>query len=160
MSRDTPCVQIAIGATLWTARLRRDLAPRSCAALEALLPYRGKLLHARWSGEACWAPLGPAWPSGRLLAPERATTSPEPSEMLLYAGEQSEPELLLPYGACRFACRAGPLAGNPVLTLEGPPGPLADLGREVLWGGAMDLRIDLFSSNEAPRDIARPGDSR
>ena len=33
-------------------------APRTVAAFTALLPYRQKLIHVRWSGEACWIPLG------------------------------------------------------------------------------------------------------
>src|SRR5205814_2877920 len=33
-------------------------APRTVAAFMALLPYRQKLIHVRWSGEAVWVPLG------------------------------------------------------------------------------------------------------
>jgi hypothetical protein len=35
-----------------------DTAPRTVAAFSALLPYRQKIIHVRWSGEACWIPLG------------------------------------------------------------------------------------------------------
>ena len=33
-------------------------APHTRAAFTALLPYRQRLIHARWSGKACWVPLG------------------------------------------------------------------------------------------------------
>lgn len=43
---------------VFTAKLLVDRAPNTCAAFTALLPYRQRLIHARWSGEACWIPLG------------------------------------------------------------------------------------------------------
>jgi hypothetical protein len=127
----------------------------SCARLEALLPYAGKILHACWSGEACWAPLAPVWSSGSVLPPENATANPAPGEVLLFAGELSEPELLFPYGACHFASRAGPLVGNPVLSIEGDHGRLAEVGREMLWSGAMDLRIEPVAAGE--QSLHEPG---
>ncbi|HEV7913196.1 MAG TPA: DUF3830 family protein, partial [Albitalea sp.] len=33
-------------------------APLTVAAFRKLLPYRQKLIHVRWSGEAGWVPLG------------------------------------------------------------------------------------------------------
>jgi Protein of unknown function (DUF3830) len=143
MSITASSVRLTIGTNIFSARLRRDLAPQSCARLEQLLPYRGKLIHARWSGESCWSPLAASWFSGSLLAPENAVSDPAPGQILLFAGELSEPELLIPYGTSRFACKAGPLAGNPVLTIDDRLGDLADVGREILWHGAMDLRIDV-----------------
>lgn len=151
MTREVSWVRIAIGTRSWRARLRHDLAPASCARLEGLLPYRGKVVQARWSGEAVWAPLTPAWPAGLILPPENATTRPEPGDILLFAGARSEPELLIPYGACRFACRAGRLAGNPVLSLEGPLGGLAQMGEDILRRGAMDLSIEPLPSTESLR---------
>lgn len=142
MTLQLPPIRVRIGASAFTARLRRDLAPRSCERLQSLLPYRGPLIHARWSGEACWAPLGEAWPADAALAPEQASSDPEPGQVLLFAGAISEPELLFPYGPCRFACRAGPLAGNPVLSLEDADGRLAEAGRDILWSGAAELCIE------------------
>jgi hypothetical protein len=134
---------ITIGADTFPVRLERNLAPASCARLQALAPLGVELIHARWSGEACWAPLAAAWPSGLLLPEESATATPSPGQILLYAGPLSEPELLIPYGPTRFACSAGALAGNPVMTIEDGLGRLEELGRQILWGGAMKLRIDL-----------------
>lgn len=141
-----PTLRLAIGKEIFSAQLRRDLAPLACAHLERLLPYRGKIIHARWSGEALWSPLEAVWPTKRVVPPENSTASPAPGQILLYSGETSEPELLLAYGAVRFACRAGSIAGNPVLTIQGRRARLAELGREVLWRGAMDLWLECTES--------------
>lgn len=137
----TTVLELEIGPARFSATLRRDLAPHSCECLLSLLPYRGNVIHARWSGEALWSPLGEAWPAGRCLAPEGATCEPRAAEVLLYGGNSSEPELLIPYGTARFASKAGPLRGNPVLTIDDPLATLAELGRSVLWQGAATLQI-------------------
>lgn len=136
-------LRVRIGTETFTARLRRDLAPRSCECLVGLLPYAGKLIHARWSGEALWAPLAPVSPAVLSLAAEQLTEYPAPGEMLLYTGPLSEPELYFPYGMNRFACKAGPLQGNPVLTIEARIEHLAELGHLALWTGALELRIEV-----------------
>lgn len=151
MKRNTAWLQLTIGTRVWPAQLRRDLSPRACAILEGLLPLRGLARHARWSGEALWAPLAPVWPRGLLLPPENATGRPRPGDALLFAGPRSEPELLLPYGACRFACRAGRLAGSPVLTLEGDLALLRALGQDALMTGAAALKIEVLSPEQSPR---------
>ncbi len=131
----------------------RDLAPRSCARLEELLPYHGKIIHARWSGESCWSPLAAIWRSGSILPPENATCHPAPGEILLFAGELSEPELLIAYGPSRFASKAGPLAGNPVLAIEDRLAQLAELGREILWRGAMEFRIEFPADHASSKEV-------
>jgi len=111
----------------------------------ALLPYAGKVIHARWSGEALWSPLAAVMPSDLIMPRENPRGEPKPGELLLYAGARSEPEILIVYGTSRFACKAGPLEGNPVLTLEDGLDRFERLGREVLWKGAMELHIELRS---------------
>lgn len=141
----TPMVHafdLSIADELFVARLQWDLAPQSCERLSALLPYRGEAIHARWSGEAMWSPLGSAWPGESFLDQENSTHCPKPGEILLYAGELSEPELLIPYGACRFASKAGALHGNPVLLIEECT-RLVGLGADVLRRGALKLGISL-----------------
>ena len=135
-------VRVTIGRESFEARLQRDLAPLSCARLEALMPHEGQLVHARWSGESCWSPLSHAWPAGLELPPENATAYPLPGQVLLYAGDLSEPELLIAYGQVRFASKAGALAGNPVMAIGDRLDCLADLGRQVLWSGVVGLRIE------------------
>jgi len=94
-------------------------------------------MHARWSGEAAWMPLG----FRVRLDSENATAYPHPGQLLLYAGDISEPELLIPYGACAFASRAGALAGNHVVTLEGDLDSLRARAERLLRQGAEPLRL-------------------
>jgi hypothetical protein len=141
MTSDT--LILKIGTEGFTARLRRDLAPRSCEYLLGLLPYGAQVIHARWSGEALWAPLAAVVPPDLMLPWESATADPVPGQVLLYAGECSVPELYIPYGVNRFACKHGPLEGNPVLTIEDRLDRLAELGPEVLWQGARGLHMEV-----------------
>jgi hypothetical protein len=90
-----------------------------------------------------WSPLGSGWPQGEILAAENATQYPLPGEILLYAGELSEPEWLIPYGACRFASKDGALEGNPVLLIEQDLDRLAALGTDTLRRGARKRRISV-----------------
>jgi hypothetical protein len=130
-------LRLRVGGFEFVGRLEAALAPRSVDLLTSLLPLERAALHARWSGEAAWVPLGP----GLKLEVENATTYPQPGQILLYAGPASEPELLIPYGACAFASRAGALAGNHVITLEGEVSALRELGETVLWKGAHSLQL-------------------
>jgi hypothetical protein len=131
-------IVITAGQFAFTARLERALAPATCARFEALLPYRGRLIHARWSGEACWIPLG-ALDLG--LGHENATSLPAPGQILLYPGGVSETEILLAYGAVRFASKVGQLAGNHFLTVVEGLDQLRPLGELVLWHGAQDIEF-------------------
>jgi hypothetical protein len=135
-------LHLSIGGRLFVSRLRWDLAPQSCARLMQMLPLCGRVIHARWSGEAIWLPLGTNWPIGSILEPESATGHPAPGEVLLFADRRSEPELLIAYGTTRFASQAGALEGNPVLLIENDLPQLVERGREILLHGAMELRID------------------
>ena len=164
MPMKTTVLVLEIGTARFSATLRRDLAPASCECLLSMLPYRGTVVHARWSGEALWSPLSDVWPARRRLAPESAAYEPGVGEVLLYAGDASEPELLIPYGTARFASKAGALQGNPVLTITEPLPRLAELGRSVLWKGAAGFRIDrrlsTRRSGRAPTATVPPGRSR
>jgi len=132
-------VRITAGSFVFTARLEEALAPKTCAAFLRLLPYRQKLIHARWGGEACWIPLGD-FKLGVGL--ENAIAEPEPGRILFYPGGISETEILFPYGRARFACKDGPLEGNPFLTIVEGVDQLPGLGRLVLWKGAQDIAFD------------------
>jgi hypothetical protein len=130
-------VRMIVGALSFIGRLEAQAAPKSVAWLAERLPFDGILLHARWSGEAAWMPLG----LELKLEPENALAYPHPGQLLLYAGGESEPELLVPYGACAFASRAGALAGNHVITLEGDTTHLRAVGEMLLHHGAQSLRL-------------------
>lgn len=120
----------------FVARLEEALAPRTCAAFRTLLPYRQRLIHARWSGEACWIPLGD-FDLG--VQPENGTSTPSPGEILWYPGGISETELLFPYGISRFAAKEGALSGNHFLTIVEGAEHLPAMGNLVLLEGAQSI---------------------
>ena len=129
-------LKITAAGYTFLAKLEIEHAPRTCAAFEALLPYTQKLIHARWSGEACWVPLGNLQLGVTF---ENATSHPAPGEILFYPGGYSETEILFPYGACCFASKLGQLAGNHFLTITEGKDNLRALGEHVLWHGAQGV---------------------
>ena len=129
-------MRITAGPFFFGARFEEAQAPRTCAAFRALLPFRNKIIQARWSGEADWIPLGD-FDVG--VGFENATSHPAPGEILLYPGGYSETEILFPYGPTLFASKLGQLAGNHFLTIVEGREALRDLGRLVLWNGAQDI---------------------
>ncbi len=129
-------LRITAGPYQFTARLEEEYAPNTCAAFRKLLPYRQKLIHARWSGEACWIPLGD-FDLG--VTYENHTSHPSRGDILFYPGGLSETEILFPYGSARFASKVGQLAGNHFLTIEGGREHLPELGRLCLWEGAQEI---------------------
>jgi len=132
-------VRIMAGPFAFTARFEEESAPRTCAAFKALLPFRNKIIQARWSGEAAWIPLGDLRVD---VGFENHTSHPAPGEILLYPGGYSETEILFPYGATMFASKLGQLAGNHFLTVVEGRTRLRALGRLVLWEGAQDIAFE------------------
>ncbi|MFI5274659.1 MAG: DUF3830 family protein [Ktedonobacterales bacterium] len=129
-------LRIIVGPYSYTARFEEQAAPVTCAQFARLLPYRQRIIHARWSGEACWVPLG----EFKLEVPwENATRYPAPGEILFYPGGYSETEILFPYGSCAFGSKLGGLAGNQFITVTAGLEHLRDMGRKVLWEGAQDI---------------------
>lgn len=114
-------------------------APQTFAAFAKLLPYRQKLIHVRWSGEAIWVPLGD-FQLG--VGYENHTCHPSVGDVLFYPGGFSETELLIAYGACSFASKMGPLAGNHFLRIVDGKEQLAMVGRKVLWEGAQNVLFE------------------
>jgi hypothetical protein len=131
-------IRIAAGPFIFAARFEREMAPQTCAWFERVLPYRERIIHVRWSGEACWIPLGALNPG---IGYENATSYPAPGQILFYPGGVSETEILLTYGACQFASKAGQLAGNPFLTIVEGLENLRPLGELTLWHGAQDIEF-------------------
>jgi hypothetical protein len=114
-------------------------APQTVAGFMKLMPYRQKLIHVRWSGEGVWVPLG-NWSLG--VGFENHTSHPSVGDILFYPGGYSETEIILAYGACRFASKMGQLAGNHFLTIVDGCENLRELGRKTLWEGAQDILFE------------------
>src|SRR5579872_1751547 len=133
-------LRITAGPYIFTARMEEADAPETCAAFAKLLPYRQKLIHARWSGEACWIPLGD-FQLG--IGYENHTSHPSRGDILFYPGGISETEILFTYGSACFASKMGQLAGNHFLTIVEGNEHLAEVGQLCLWHGAQDITFEM-----------------
>nr|WP_314071960.1 DUF3830 family protein [uncultured Roseococcus sp.] len=126
---------IDIGGELFRATYETKDAPKTVARFRELLPYRDRIIHVRWSGEACWIPMGERDLS---IGYENATSYPAPGQIIVHPGHvsgESETEILLAYGPCCFASKAGqpgrqPLPDDPRRPrAAGEGGPLGPVGR-------------------------------
>jgi len=133
-----PLIRITSADHVFMATTHPD-APLTVAAFLKLLPYRQKLIHVRWSGEGVWVPLG-EFQLG--VSFENHTSHPSIGDILFYPGGYSETEIILAYGACSFASKMGPLAGNHFLTIVEGREQLPELGRKVLWQGAQEVLFE------------------
>jgi hypothetical protein len=132
-------LKITAGPFVFGAVFESSAAPKTVAAFRTSLPYEGKIVHVRWSGEAVWIPLGD-FDFG--VGPENQTSYPAPGQVLLYPTGLSETEILIGYGAVRFASKVGQLAGNHFITITEGLENLATLGKNVLWQGAHAIRFE------------------
>ncbi len=130
------------GTRSFEARMETELAPATCAAFLARLPFHSQIIHVRWSGEGVWMPLGDL---DFGVGYENATSYPAPGQIVLYPGGASETEIVLAYGPVCFASKAGQLAGNHFLTLTSNLDEVHALGRSVLYEGAKDVVFTLRS---------------
>ena len=132
-------LKITAGSFVFGARFEAAAAPKTVAAFRAALPYEGNIVHVRWSGEAVWIPLGD-FDFG--VGYENHTSYPAPGQIILYPTGISETEILIAYGAVRFASKVGQLAGNHFITITDGLENLATLGKSVLWRGAHPIRFE------------------
>lgn len=133
-------VHVIAGPYRFLGRLEEEAAPMTVAAFRRHLPFTGKIIHVRWSGEAVWVPLGNM---DFGVGFENNTCYPSPGQLILYPGGVSETELLLAYGNVSFASKAGPLSGNHFLTLTEGLENIYKLGRKVLLEGQHDIIFEL-----------------
>jgi Protein of unknown function (DUF3830) len=133
-------IRIEAGEFELEAQTEDEKAPATTEWFLAQLPFHSQVIHARWSGEAVWIPLGDLR-SG--LDFENNTSYPSRGDILFYPAGVSETEILLAYGSASFASKAGALSGNHFLTITSGLERLGELGRHVLWHGAIDIDFDV-----------------
>jgi len=131
-------VQIAAGDFVFEGEFETENAPQTSAWFQDQLPFQSKVIHARWSGEAVWVPLGDL-ESG--LDSENHTVHPSRGDILFYPGGFSEAEILFTYGSASFASKMGELAGNHFMTIVSGRDRLAEFGNFVLWRGAQEIEF-------------------
>ena len=131
--------RILAGPFSFPARFETANAPETCAAFRKQMPFVTEIIHVRWSGEAVWMPLGDLQFG---VGYENATSYPARGQVILYPGGVSETEILLGYGAVRFASKAGQLAGNHFLTITQDLDKVHELGRLTLLKGAQAIRFE------------------
>jgi hypothetical protein len=132
-------IELVAGPFTFKARWE-TAAPKTVEKFQSLLPYKERIIHVRWSGEACWIPLGDL---DLGLPFENHTSYPAPGQILLYPGGISETEILLAYGGVQFASKMGQLAGNHFLTIIEGNENLLPLGKMCLWEGAQQIEFRL-----------------
>ena len=135
-------LRITAGPFEFDAALETAKAPKTCEAFLKEMPFEGKIVHVRWSGEGVWIPLGER---DFGVSYENHTSHPAPGHIILYPGGISETEILLAYGGVDFSSKMGQLAGNHFITLTSNLDKLPELGRLVLWEGAQDIRFEEIS---------------
>ena len=142
MNDTSEFIKINVANMRFVARLERGFSPVTCQKFCAILPFRAKVIQARWSGEAAWIPMS-HFDLG--VVKERTTGNPNAGEILFHPSDHSECEILIPYGKSVFRCKDGDLVGNHFLTIvEGHP-LLAKLGELVLWQGSQDIEFSHVS---------------
>ena len=131
-------LKISVGDLVLIADMHKEKAPETCRLLVESFPIEGKLIQARWSGEAAWLQMDPY---GIEVPQENATSYPGQGQLLYYPGGVSEKEILIPYGSACFASKFGLLPGNHFATII--EGDLEKLGKKVLWDGAQPIKIEI-----------------
>lgn len=140
VTRMTTSIQIDIGGIDFIAELLEKEAPETCRAIREALPIEGKVIQARWSGEAVWFPMNAL---GIEVIQENATSHPSRGDILYYPGGKSEKEMLIPYGSALFSSKVGQLQGNHFANVVEGANRLDEMGNKVLWDGAQNIRIEL-----------------
>ena len=132
-------INIRIGEYRFKAELHVDEAPWTYRRMLEVLPITGKVIQARWSGEAVWLQMDPYGIEAPL---ENQTSHPGRGELLYYPGGVSEKEILIPYGSACFASKVGQLPGSHFATIVEGAERLAEMGEKTLWEGAQEIVIE------------------
>jgi len=129
-------MEIEIDNFIFDATFEEQSSPKSCDAFSKAMPFKGEVVHVRWSGEGMWIPLGDM---DFDVSYEDATSYPSPGQILLYPKGKSETEILIAYGCVQFASKAGTLAGNHFATITSDLDKLREIGVSTLWEGSKNI---------------------
>ena len=132
-------ISLIIGGLKFKALLLETEAPKTCSAFLSRMPIKGKVIHARWSGESVWFPMD----SIKIdVPPENQTSHPSRGDLLYYSGGISEKELLITYGSAIFSSKVGQLQGNHFASIKTGLDKLPEMGKKALWEGAQPISIE------------------
>ena len=131
---------IEIDGHQFDAIFEESKSPKTCEIFRKEMPFKGEIVHVRWSGEGVWIPLGD---KDFSVEYEDATSYPAPGHVLLYPKGKSETEILIAYGSVQFASKAGTLAGNHFATITSDLEKLREIGVSTLWEGKKSIVFKL-----------------
>lgn len=92
-------LKITAGPFIFDAVLETARAPKTCEAFIKQMPFDGKIVHVRWSGEGVWIPLGD---HDFGVGYENHTSHPAPGHIILYPGASAKRKSCLPTEASIF----------------------------------------------------------
>lgn len=136
-------LRVSLPTETFTATLLDEAAPETVAAVKEIVPYRGQMLHVRWSGIATWINIDDVELPD--LPRENHTVYPSRGDLLLYPGFRNEQEILFPCGPTCFKSPAGELAGNHFATVDADRDTLREVEERTLQQGALEVEVDLIS---------------
>ncbi len=120
-------LRLEIGGDMWRLALLRDRAPNTCRALEALLPVRSHMVHAKFAGDEVFFMVPGAWPIENPVTevrPGDVGYYPDPQTVCIFYGG------IVPFGSVGLFAR-----------LADAPYRLRPLGEHLWRQGALPVRL-------------------
>lgn len=120
-------LRLEVGGEVCRLKLLHDQAPNTCRALEALLPVRSHLVHAKFAGDEMFFMVPGAWPI------ENPVTQVSPGDIGYYPDRQTVCIFyggIVPFGSVGLFAR-----------LASGPERLRPLGERLWRDGALPVRL-------------------
>jgi hypothetical protein len=143
-------IDLQVGHLSARVKLAEQLAPKTCEAVLAALPFGGRAVHVQVSGEMFrmldHAPLPD-------LAVEAPTTFQHPGSLIYYPKSH---EIAICYGQARFSGHHGPIDVTPLGEVEADPDQLRALGAMLTDSGVLPIDFRLAADQDSPFAPAAP----